>query len=389
MISRREFVGGAIAFGLTPRATALAPRVRIGLLAPLSGEFSPLGQAIREAAELGAEEGGVILEIMDTEANPLKAAECVKKLAGLSVVACLGPIGVSESMAAAAHARRLGLPMVSLCPDPRVEESFGPKAVWRWRTSPEEDAAELVSKLDVELRGKRAAILAPKSDYGRSAARGFLRAWPDGNVTRYATYPLEKPNFRRALEELVGARRWVGRERKDLRPDRDGYVTTGLRRQIDFDVLFIPDHHVNVSRILGFLPLVGIQNGDGGKGAAVQLLGLGGWRGETMALTGAKAAGAIILDSYGGSSQGGRAEELERLFDARYGRFPTSLEAEVFDAVWWLSKVGRSGRAKFALEASALGEITGASGATRFVEGRIERESALFRMDIEGQVSPL
>lgn len=393
---RRMFLAGML--GTLP-SLALAQKapVRVAVFAPLTGEFGPLGQTVLDAAQISAREVGLSIIPFDTSATPEGAIAAVTAAAkDATILAGLGPLGIHESVAASATAQRLGLPMLSLCPDPVVERGG---SVWRWRTSPAEQATLLVREI---LRQKvepeaapwtRAAILYPRSSYGRDATAGFVRAWQQAGreVVRVSSYPEEKPDLRRALEALVGSRHWVGAENKALKPDKFGYVTTGQRAQVDFDVLFIPDFHTRVSRILGFLPLVKIQNGEGGTGRAVQLLGLGGWRGETMALTGSRSAGALVLDSYGGADQGGRAEEFERLFESHAQRLPTSLEAEVFDAVWWLFKVGSRAtrRQDFFRAAAGISAIEGASGATRVEGGRLVRSMTLFRMDVDGRIVPI
>jgi len=391
---RRAFligVGGTLI--LSPAASSQGLTLHLGLLAPLSGEFTPLGETIREAAELGARESNVHLHVFDTRATPEGAREAVLAIhADSRINAALGPIGVAESMSAGATARRLNLPMISFCPDPLVETVQGGGVLLRWRHSPMEQAESLVAELaTLKQPWETAGILYPQTPYGRDATRGFIRAWQGlgKKVSRIASYPIEKPDLRRALESLVGSRHYVGRKIDGLNVDRAGYISTGKRGVVDFDVLFMPDFHDRISRILGFLPLVGIQNGDGGKGRAVQLLGLGGWRGETMALSGAKGAGALIVDSFGGSAQGGRAEEFERLFEGELGRTPTTLEAEVFDAVWWTSRVAREGRQGLLGAAAKLGKVRGVSGEAQLLGGKLTRSMTLFRMDVEGRVVPV
>lgn len=393
---RRTFLAGML--GTWPCiAMAQKAPLRLALFAPLTGEFGPLGQTVLDAARIGARESSVSIIPFDTLATPEGAIAAIRAAAeDTSILAGIGPLGIGESVAASATARRLGLPLISLCPDPVVERGGG---VWRWRSSPAEHAEILVHEIlrkgveSAEAPWNRAAILYPRSNYGRDATAGFVRAWQrkGREVVRVSSYPEEKPDLRRALEALVGTRHWVGTDQRILKPDKFGYISTGQRPRVDFDILFIPDFHNRISRLLGFLPLVKIQNGEGGTGRAVQLLGLGGWRGETMALTGARSAGAIVLDSYGGADQGGRAEEFERLFESHAERLPTSLEAEVFDAVWWVSQVGARAKSRvdFFQAAGALGPVAGASGETRVDGGRLLRSMTLFRMDVDGRIVPI
>ncbi|MEZ4459774.1 MAG: penicillin-binding protein activator [bacterium] len=383
---RRDFILSSLALASTPAWAQDAP-VSIGFLAPLSGPYKSLGQQMVHAAQMAATEQKVTLCVEDTAGEPEGALDAVNRLLAKKVAVAVGPVGVRESVTAAGWTVRQGLPLISLCSDPTVLAN--PLTI-RWRLSPAEQGAQLAGLVE----GKTVAILAPDSDFGRGAAEGFRVAWTAAGreVAREAYYPEEKPDFRRALDEVTRTRRriGVGETHQGKKADKLGYVSTGLSRLVDFDCLFIPDFHQRVSRILGFLPLVGIQNGEGGKGVAVQLLGLGGWRGRSMELTGAQAAGAIILDTYGGVDDGGRAEEFERAYESVAGHGATSFEAETFDAVWFAAEAARRQPDAPTAGMRALMPWTGVAGTMlRGKDGSLTRQGRLFRFDVDGRVVPV
>ena len=310
---------------------------------PLSGEYASVGKAVLASAQVAVEEGGGRLVARDTLGTPAGAIAAVSELAAdPSVLAVLGPVGRRESLAAARAAHRVGLPLFSLAGDPAINPGSG--WVFRVNQSPSEQASGLARAVRQEFdEAKRVAILFPESLYGREAALGFGAQFAalGGQVTALASYPNDMTDFRKPLDELVGKRLKVGNRARvgKKRADRDGYVSIRRRGVVDFDLLFIPDSHVNISRVLAFLPGAGLQNGDGGEGEAVQLLGLSAWQGSSMRLSGALAAGAIYTDIFAVEADGGKAQEFELLFEEKTGRRPVNLDAVVFDATWMLAKI--------------------------------------------------
>ncbi len=386
-MKRREFIIlGSLSLASTSLWAAETTPL-VGFLAPLTGEYRALGRQMVDAAQMAATEQNAMLLVEDTLGEPEGALKAVDRLIARKAQIAVGPVGVRESVTAAGWTSRNALPLISLCSDPSVVSA---PLVSRWRLSPFEQAQQLVGLVG----GTRAAVLAPDSEYGRAATDGFVTTWKSAGreVSQVAFYSEEKPDFRRALDEITGTRKFlgVGKSLDEKKADKFGYITTGKRRQIDFDVLFIPDFHTRVSRILGYLSTVGIQDGDGGSGVAVQLMGLGGWRGKTMELTGGKASGALILDTYGGVDDGGRAEEFDRAFEAATSRQVTSFEAEVFDAVYLASAAARLRPAAAHIALRSLIPWTGVAGEVgRRPDGSMRRIGRLYRFDVDGRVVPV
>lgn len=386
-MKRRLFMAGLAGLLVSPSLPAVTTRrARIGLLAPLTGPYKSLGKAVVDAARMAAKEQSADLVVEDTLGEPEGALKAVDRLIIAGVDVAIGPVGKRESVAAIGWCVRKNLPVISLCSDPGFEA--GP-TVLTWRLTPAAQGAQLAGLLS----GNRAAVLYPDNEYGREAAEGFRLAWMRANreFARMVPYAEDKPDFRRSLDALTGTRAFIGVDGQlgDKKADKLGFVTTGRPRDVDFDTLFIPDFHQRIARILAYLPTVGIQNGDGGTGKAVQLSGLAGWRGKTMELTGAQAAGALILDTFGGVDDGGRAEEFERAFEASTGRIPTSFEAEVFDAVWYAAqRLSQPHDQVLGALVSGL-PWEGIAGRVSAGSAGYTRQGRLFRFDVDGRVIPV
>lgn len=381
----------------------------IGVAVPLSGEYAPVGKQVLEAAEVAARDLGVRLVSKDTEGTPVGAAKAVRDLAkDDDVLAVLGPVGRRESQAAAQIAQRLGIPLFSYASSDAVNRAGN--WVYRLRLTPAEQATRLAEAVRKHLDDqKRVGILFPESNYGREAAVAFARRFTalGGEVRAVASYPEKTTDFRKPLDELVGKRVHLGKRARygKRRADGDGYAKVRRKASVDFDLLFVPDFHHRVSRLLPFLPQAGMQTGEGGEGTAVQMLGLAGWQGSSMTLTGAHAAGAIYTDLFVGEADGGRAEDFSTMFEGRTGRRPVDLDAEVFDSAWMVAKLLKKAKERHeeADEKPSTAELrlflanqlprepsfSGVSGDLGFgPQGEPIRPVRLYQFDIEGTVTP-
>lgn len=372
--------------------------VAIGFAVPTSGEYGPIGKQLVEAAQLAARETGVRIIVADTRGEPAEAVKAVQTLAAeKSVVAIVGPLGQRESQAAAAAAQRERIPMFTLTTGGSVNR--GGESVFRVRASVDEQARAMAKISRGTLHHKRAAILYPQSGYGEEAALAFadefLRA--GGAVTSVANYREDTTDFTNVISVLTGERVYLGKGGTVDRwkTDASGFARLRNKAVIDFDVLFIPDHASRVARLLPFLPVAGIQNGEGGDGAAVQLLGLAAWQGKAMELAGGAAAGALYLDTFAGESAGGRQEEFGRAFSEATGRTPVDVEAETFDIVWLLGTLAvrasqtEDPRRALVRALPRRDAWTGVAGELRFDgQGAPVRTFGVYRFDADGLVAP-
>lgn len=380
------------------------PTVAIGFAVPTTGEYGPLGKQLVESARLAASETGVDLVVADTEGEPGKAIEAIAKLSkDPRVIAVVGPVGRRESKAAGSAAQRFGIPLFTLSTSEEVNRAGG--WVFRVRASAAEQASRMADVARDDLDHDTAAILYPQTQYGREAARAFARRFNarGGEVTIVANYPTDTTDFRDVLDVIVAKTVYLGKKGTigKWRTDPHGFARIGRRPVVDFDALFIPDFHHRVARLLSFLPVAGIQNGEGGEGVGVQLLGLAGWQGKTMEFSGGSAAGALYLDTYAGESAGGRVEEFSRTFEAATGRHPVDVEAETFDIVWLLGKLSSSavaaaggkltdgGRAALVRRLPRETAWTGVTGSLSFdASGAPNRSLGVYRFDADGFVAP-
>lgn len=380
----------------------------IGVAVPLSGDYKSLGQQVLTAVELAASESAVGVVTADTEGTPIGAMKAVETLAANDrVMSIVGPLGRRESQAAAGAAQRAKIPMITLSSAELINQS-GPW-VFRARRSPGEVAGEFARFAHSSLGAETVGILFPDNRYGHSAATAFARAFEEkgGRVTAVSAYSEDVTDFRKPLGALVGTRVFLGpRARYGVkRADSDGFARISSKTTVDFDALFVPDYHGRVARLLPFLPMADIQTGEGGDGEPVQLLGMPGWQGESMRMTGAHAAGAIYPDVFAGPAAGGKAGSFARMFESTTGRRPVDLDAQAFDVawivassiedVWSKSQVVEVDKRTGVLRRQMLDALpreqsrSGASGPIRFgPNGEPKRPLELYEFDVDGEVAP-
>ncbi len=389
-------------FAAPSQAQEAAVPQKIGVALPLSGEYKALGANVQSAIEMAARRAGVSVVVEDTKGEPAGAVEAVTKLAARGdVFAIVGPLGQSESRAAAGMAQRLRMPLFALSFAEEID-SIGPW-VYRIRVSPAEQA-ELLARRAHEMKLKSVAILYPQTTYGERSALAFATAFTKlgGTVASVANYPSDTSNFSDVLDVIVGkkvyledAPRKIGKYRRS----GAGFVSVRSKPKIDFDALYIPDVHTRVSRLTTFLKFAGLGFGQENVERAVQLLGSAAWQGHSMKLSGGAATGALYLDTFAGESAGGSAEAFSREFEESTGRRPTDLEAETFDFVVALGEVSQAMlQAKVpdaAQREQALRRLpwktvwSGAAGEFKFAKGgRPVREYRWYKFDVDGEVVP-
>lgn len=383
--------------------------VKLGLIAPLSGDFAGLGQQAQAAAEFALEHvvqargARIILVVRDSQGQGEAAAAAVRELAqDPDILAILGPLGRKETLAAAQAAHEAGIPLLSLSSS-RDAHEHSPWS-FRARIAPEEQAEQLARAAIREMGLKRAAILHADNEYAKGAAQAFSEAFAalGGEVVATTYYLPETSNFSGPLDVLVKRRVRVDKpvvQPPPGKPPKETYAPSGQEAEMNFDLLFIPDFHSRISRILPFLNDAGIDTGEVGTGSGVQLLGLSGWQGESMRLTGALAQGALFTDLFAGLEDVDRAEGFAQMFRTHVQREAVDLDAEIADTLALTVDVALSlpaqsptiaeRRQLMRTQLAGGRALEGVCGPLRFrPDGSPVRTVRLFRFDVGGAVAP-
>jgi len=313
---------------LAKRARAKDPTVagRVGVLLPLSGEYAPPAQRLKDAISLANAQAGSPLDLVfvDTKADATTAVQLTQQLVlEKGCVALMGPLHKDAVAAASPVAQGLGVPMITLTQsgDPTVAGDY----VFGGLVSLEQQVDALVDHA-MGTMGKRSfTVMHPRNAYGDSARDLFVAAVTKrgGTVVRVIPYDPEAKDYRNDAR-LLG-------QKKGARPDKGEPDPP----TVDFDAIFLPDNFRRATLVASALayeefPVGAFRPRFGGDGVA--LLGLNGWNTDSIVSEGGDyMTGAILVDAFLPSQGSAAVQSFDSAYTSAYDRDPVMLDAVVFD----------------------------------------------------------
>ncbi|GBF90432.1 hypothetical protein Rsub_03428 [Raphidocelis subcapitata] len=195
---------------------------KLGCLAPLSGEFAPVGQAIKAAIEMAIDQAakrapGVQITLMceDDKCNEVAAFHAARKLARAGVNAIVGAGCSGASLSAMAVANKFKVPIVS---PSSTSTALSVPGNYFFRTVPSDNHQGHFAAAQLLAAGaNRTLVIHSDDSYGQSLAMHFTAAYTrDGGEA--APLPLERlqaaaaaaaaagrgGGMKRALQEVLG-----------------------------------------------------------------------------------------------------------------------------------------------------------------------------------------
>lgn len=305
------------------------PRV-IGAIVPMTGPGREVGQrAVRglmlaSGAPLDRPPGPDTpqLVLRDDAGDPARAAQAVEDLVSEHrAIAIVGPLEGTAARAAARRAQELGVPIVTLVPDPRVVEPG--EMVFRLFASPRDEATALVRA--ARRRGaSRFAVLHPDHPFGRAMTRAFEAA------------------VREAGGEVVAT------ERYEAGATAFGDVVSRLART-RFDALFVPDAARSLNLVAPALAAADLWSVPPGQspprgGRAITLLAPG-VAADARALRSSSRylRGALFATPFHAATARGAGRTFADDFEARFDATPDAFAAYAFDAFRLIRRAVESG----------------------------------------------
>ncbi|MEW5785964.1 MAG: ABC transporter substrate-binding protein [Bacillota bacterium] len=333
--------------------------IKIGAIFPLTGEIATFGQSSQEAIELALEEvnaaGGVLgkqVEIIfydnkGTAAESSLAAE--KLIESDGVVAILGPVASTNTLAAAPVAQDAGVVLMSpTSTNPAVTE-VGDFIFRSCFIDPFQGQVAAQFALE-DLEGKTAAILTDMgSDYSKGLRDVFEEAFTAGGG-----------------EVLV----------KEGFTDQDKDFTAILTtvKAADPDVVYIPSYYGTAGLILKQADEQGID---------AYFLGADGWDSpQLFELAGDAANGGFFTNHYSPDASSPELDAFVAAYEAKYnGKTPDALAALAYDAAKLMfDAIERAGSVDSLAIRDALAAtdgFVGVSGTITFDEFRNPIKSAV------------
>lgn len=246
-------------------------RIKIGLLAPLSGVYAEYGRNLVDGAGLAFENfsmGGkkVQLIIKDTEGSPVRAVQMARELVNEKPAAIIGPLRSETAVGAATAVSFSGIPMILPTSSERDLALLGDNVFQL--SPPAEEMAKAVAEYAVAKLGlKEFGIISPSDMASRQVAAAFADKVYElgGQVVAITFYEVGQTDFAQQIkplrdalliktEELLAVgqadstlyydslnQKWL--DQKDWRVFLDGLFLPGYAEEL---VMLVPQIRYNV-----------------------------------------------------------------------------------------------------------------------------------------------
>lgn len=254
------------------------PVLKIGVLSPLTGEYSEYGSNMVNGIKMGLSADKVKLIIEDTQSDPQVAAKKTKDLIQKEgVSAILGPLTSEAFVEAAKIANSLGIPIISPTASQVPQNAGLGDYSFQFLPTPKRIGEGLAFFAFTDLGLKEFALLSPDDSYGREVSLAFADRIRDlgGKVLCSDFYPRGTTDFGLYLEKI--------REILFTRPgkidsteyvDEEGNLLPEEEVPLNLDGLFVPAYP---EEAILFSPQVAF------KKIQTKILGTQGW-GESKLL---------------------------------------------------------------------------------------------------------
>jgi ABC-type branched-subunit amino acid transport system substrate-binding protein/predicted negative regulator of RcsB-dependent stress response len=348
----------------------------LGIVLPLTGDLKGFADQALNGIALTLDlqgRGTLQVEVVDSKGEPDAAADAVEQLAQKGVIAILGPLGISEGLAAATRAQQLGIPILSLS---RAEglTALG-EYVFRDMPTSSAQARAVAEYAQKKLNARSFGILHPDSTYGDEMARYFWDAVDAGGseVRALEHYPLRTTTFKPFVQHMVGRSPSDVDERQQFSDEAEKImkeITDPYRRRkalsqlrnlqapiVDFDAMFIPDSARTVRLIAPAIAAEDVitagcdtkelevvkRTTKNEQLRTVQLLGTSLWDSPDLVDERSGVARyvqcSIFVDVFFANSERPATKKFVDDFSSAYRRAPGFLEAHAFDAASILKRV--------------------------------------------------
>ena len=241
-------------------------KLKIGVLLPLTGKHSYIGQSLLDTMQIVIYENKKIdseLIIKDTKANPSLAKKATKELVEQNVDVILGPFFSSSLNKSLKIAKYKNVPLISFSSDRNEKE----KGVYLMGFEPEQQISD-ITEYTIRKNYKRFAALLPNSKYGKRVLNTYRKVLNKNKflLNKVELYDLGTNDFEKNIQKLVGL---------DKNPQLEKDEETGENPIEDFDpgfdVLLLIETGNKLRETVALLTYYGVDF------KKVKLIGTGEW----------------------------------------------------------------------------------------------------------------
>ncbi|MCK5446231.1 MAG: penicillin-binding protein activator [Rhodospirillaceae bacterium] len=355
--------------------------VRVGLLLPLTGINSRIGNAMLNAASLAlfdfADSDFEIL-VRDTRGTPEGSDEAARLAIGDGAEVLIGPLLSNSVSAVALSARAAGVPVIAFSSDRRVAGD----GVFTMGFFPEDEVRRVV-EYAVQKGINRFALLAPDDPYGNAVSSALDAATYrlGASVTAREFYDPLSRDFSKNVRNLADydrRRAALVDQREYLKQSGDEFSKRALARLKNlqtlgdppFDALLVADGGKRLISVAALLPFYDVDPG------RVKILGTGQWE-----VAGIGAEPALMGGWFAAPDPKSREAFIEK-YRKTYSTRPHRLTTLAYDAMALAVVLARQPENRYAIERIAQsGGFTGRDGVFRFLaDGQVERGLAVLEV---------
>jgi len=372
MATRHSLRGAALAAALALACLDCGPggeqggagTIQVGHVASLTGDTATFGQSADRGIRMAVEEinarGGVLgrpLEVLSEDDRSVteEARTAAQKLLQRDrVVALLGEVASSRSLAAAPEAQRARVPMISpASTNPKVTE-VGDYVFRACFIDPFQGALMARFAFD-DLKVRKAAILFDfKQDYSVGLAEFFRKTFRElgGEIVADERYTSGDIEFRAQLTTI---------------------------RAASPEAVFVPGYYTELGLIAKQARELGIE---------APLLGGDGWDSEkTIEIGGAAVEGYYFSTHYAADSDSAKVQEFVKRYREKYGSTPDAMAALGYDTAGILadalSRAGTTDGARLRDTLAATRNYDGVTGRIT-IDGQRNAQKDAVVLKIEG-----
>ncbi|MEM1484723.1 ABC transporter substrate-binding protein [Oscillospiraceae bacterium PP1C4] len=323
--------------------------IKLGILAPLTGDVAIYGIAASNGIQLAIEEinaaGGVLGQqldpiLLDEKGDISEAVNAYNRLLSEEIVALLGDVTSKPTMAVAELAAADNMPMITATGTALPITTYGPNVFRTCFTDPFQ--GKIMATFAAEnLKAKNVAIIYNTSDdYSTGLTASFKEQAAAKGITIVAEegYGNDDKDFKSQLTKI-----------QDKKPD----------------ALFVPDYYTKVALIATQAREVGYEG---------PLLGADGWDGVLGVLDDANKSAvnnSYISNHYSPESTNEKVVSFVKNYSAKYGETPNSFAALGYDTAYMMAQaITKAGStdAQAIIDAMKAIEFDGVTGHITFDE---------------------
>ncbi|MBV1756678.1 MAG: ABC transporter substrate-binding protein [Dethiosulfatibacter sp.] len=355
-------LAGCNAGGTTATTAAPATVIKLGVIGPLTGDYSQYGVAVEEGAKLAAEEinaaggiNGAMVEIIayDSKGDKTEGVNAYNRLRDQDgIVGLIGGTFSGVTLAIKEIAIEDGMPVLSPTAT-NLEVTLNAPNVFRaCYTDPQQGSTAAIFAAD-ELGATKAAVLYNIEDpYSEGLAVAFRDQFAStGTITNYEGYTKNDADFKSVLTKIQAQ---------------------------DPDVLFLPDYIAKVGVILAQIKEMGID---------VVAMGGDGWDGIEIDYADV-AEGHYLVNHYAKTDPAEIVQNFISAYEAKWSKSPNALAALGYDSTKIMADaILRAGTTESAAVVAALAatDMDGVAGHVTFDENGDPNKSITIIQVINGE----